>query len=36
MESMQMQSVNLAFEKIMVSTNGFTELQVIKNVFGQT
>lgn len=33
---MQMQQANLAFEKIMVSMNGFTESQVIKNVFGQT
>lgn len=32
---MQMQQANLAFEKIMVFMNGFIELQVIKNVFGQ-
>lgn len=36
MESMRMQWANLAFEKRMVFIIGFTELQVIKNVFGQT
>jgi len=35
MESMQMQWANVAFEKMTVFMNGYTELQVIKNLFGQ-
>lgn len=31
-----MQQASLAFEKTMVFINGFIELQVIKNLFGQT
>lgn len=30
------QWANLAFEKIIAFMNGFTQFQVIKNVFGQT